>query len=154
LAAKAAGRAFLYVPNFCIAEAMCAFAKKCWQEKLYGTGSGARNAFNEFRDALLEHVVSSKILYSFELSRRHLILAHNVYERAATISSSLRSGKPLSTLDVLMISMGLDLMNVHGKDNLYLVTAERPIYDVCCANRADFPRALNVLEQDIPAGLQ
>ena len=131
---------------------MCAFAKKCWQEKLYGTGSGARDAFNKFQEALLGDIVSSKILYSFELSRRHLLLAHKVYEQAATIS--LRTGNPLGGLDILIVSMALDLMNIHGKDNFYLVTAERPIFDVCRAYRTEFPHVVNILEQDIPAGLK
>ena len=47
---EAQGLAFLYVPDFCVAEVLKAFAKKCWLGRLMDPPKGS--------------------LYTFELSRR------------------------------------------------------------------------------------
>lgn len=149
VAARADGEAFLYVPNFCVAETLRAFAKKCWQEKLFGnTHQDAREAFDSFRKALLDDVVDGKILYSYELSRRHIKLTDRIYELSSRLS--FRSGSVPSTFDVLLIAMGCDLMRIHGEDNLFIVTAERPIVDVCFEARKELPQAINLAERDAP----
>ncbi len=141
-AARAQGKAFLYVPNFCVAEVLKAFAKKCWQEKIYDASD-----FGEFRRTFLADVVDSKVLYSYELSRRHIKMTDRILERAAKLS--FRTGSPPSALDLLIIAMGTDLSQVHGSANLHIVTAERPIFDVC-QQGDDLPKVLHVGEREIP----
>ena len=143
-AARAAGKVFLYVPNFCVAEVLRAFAKKCWGDKLYADPD---EAFSKFRTAFLEDVVASKQLYSYELSRRHVKMTDQILEASA--SMSYRAGSAPSAFDVLLIAMGFDLANIHGHSQLLIVTAERPIYDVCRGNKA-FPKAINLIEQELP----
>ena len=66
-----------------------------------------------------------------------------------------RAGKefplPGRAFDVLLIAMGCDLVNIHGRDEITIITSERPIYDVCRGNK-DFPVAVNLNEQDFPRG--
>ena len=145
-ASKAAGKSFLYVPNFCVAEVLRAFAKKCWGEKLY---ADADEAFSKFRTAFLTDAVESKQLYSYELSRRHVRMTDGILEKSA--SMSYRTGSAPSAFDVLLIAMGCDLVNIHGRDEITIITSERPIYDVCRGNK-DFPVAVNLNEQDFPRG--
>ena len=145
-ASKAAGKSFLYVPNFCVAEVLRAFAKKCWGDRLYGDPA---EAFSKFRTAFLEDVVESKQLYSYELSRRHVKMTDEILEASA--SMSYRTGAAPSAFDVLLIAMGIDLANIHGSQ-LVIVTAERPIYDVCRGNKK-FPKAINLNEHDLPRGM-
>ena len=96
-------------------------------------------------------MVNSKILYSYELSRRHLLLAHEVYNVA--FKMSYRDGSPLSAFDVLLLSMGLDLSRVHGYKNLWVVTTEGAITDVCEGNKGIMPQVINLANKDIPKSL-
>ncbi|NNN05001.1 MAG: hypothetical protein HKL90_03785 [Elusimicrobia bacterium] len=142
--ARAKGDVFLYLPNFCVAEVLRAFAKKCWSERIY---ANPKDSFDEFRTAFLQDIVDSKNIYSYELSRRHVKLTDKIYETASSIS--LRKGSPPSAFDVLLIAMGCDLMSIHGHDRFAIVTSERPIYDVCRTNPAEFPVVFNIAEHDL-----
>ena len=52
------------------------------------------------------------------------------------------------------MAMGIDLANIHGQDRLVIVTAERPIYDVCQKNKGKgFPAAINLHENDFPRSM-
>lgn len=148
--AQSQGKAFLYVPNFCVAEVLRAFAKKCWSEQLYGKGAEADQSFEAFKKAFLDDVIGSKLLYSYELSRRHLILAHQVYEGAAKLS--FRKGSPPSAFDTLLIAMGLDLQRIHSRERFYVVTTDGPVFDVCQAS-TEMPQAINICRTAIPLNL-
>ncbi|PIP82095.1 MAG: hypothetical protein CO113_11785 [Elusimicrobia bacterium CG_4_9_14_3_um_filter_62_55] len=152
MACCAAKKVFLFVPNFCVAEVLKAFAKKCWQEKIYGgRASDAREAFDKFREAFLDDVVDSKLLYSYELSRRHIRRSDEIYEAAA--KHSFREGAFPSAFDVLIVSMGMNLARIHGPKGLTIITADRPIYDIYRTDVKFFPHTINILETDIPKDL-
>lgn len=148
-AAQADEQAFLYVPNFCVAEILGAFAKKCWGEEKFGSGVEADNAFEEYKKAILDDIIDSKILYSYELSRRHIKGCDKIYRLARTIS--FRKGDSPSAFDILVVSMAFDLCRIHGDDNFRLIAAERPIHDICSAGRAaGFPKSICIKEGDVP----
>jgi len=149
-AARAKGKIFLFVPNFCVVEAIRAFAKKSWSEQKYGRGSDASEAFEQHKKAFLDDIVDAKLLYSYELSRRHVLSSHRVYERAAMLS--YRKGNPPSALDVLIIAMGCDLERIHGREKFAMVTADGPIFDVCEDDKS-LPRTLNIARHEIPRSI-
>jgi len=136
------GTTFLYLPNFCVVEILKAFAKKSWAENKFGKGTEADHAFSKLKATFLTDVVNSKILYSYELSRRHILLADKIYERASKIS--YRSGSPPSSIDVLIIAMGLDLSRIHGQDNFWIVTADDSVTDICLDNKKEMPQVVNL----------
>ena len=139
------GEAFFYVPNFCIAEVLKAFARKCWEEKLFGE---PRAAYLGLRDPFLSRLEESSDakLYSYGLTERHIRLSEELNETAATIS--YRNGQFPSAFDLLLLGMGRDLARVHGED-FAIVTAERPITDIAAKDRS-LPEVLNISEREIP----
>ena len=146
-ARHAGGEAFLYVPNFCVVEVLRSIAKKCWTEEKFG--GDPDDAFRSHQDNFLKDIRNAKIFYSYELTRRHILLSDNIYKTAATIS--LRQGRNPRAFDLLIIAMGLDLMKIHGRERFYIVTTDPPLADVCGKQGNDLPQVLNIAVRDIPS---
>ncbi|MFH1618471.1 MAG: hypothetical protein ABIG11_01045 [bacterium] len=123
--AKRENDAFLFVPNFCIVETFNTFAKFCYEERLINEA-----AYNRYREALKADVVGGTILYSYELSRRHILAADEVLKPEHT-SGKRGAGDSLSTVDILLISMGMDIARIVGRNNLKILANENRIVDVC-----------------------
>ena len=143
------GAAFLYVPNFCVTEVLRSMAKKCWTEKKGDPDPDS--AFHTFKETFLTDIRNAKILYSYELTRRHILLSDEIYKTAATMST--RQGHNPGAFDLLIIAMGLDLAQIHGQDNLYIVTADAGLADVCNKDTKSFPKAFNIAKSNLPKSL-
>ncbi|MBI4056840.1 MAG: hypothetical protein HY399_04750 [Elusimicrobia bacterium] len=133
---KRMGTSFLFVANFCIAETFNTLARYFYEEKLI-----PEKAYGSYKEALHEDVVGGKILYSYELSRRHILGADDIFKTEHTLSR--RNGDSLSTFDILLISMGMDITRVVGKGNLKILVKENRIVDVCRSS-SEFPLAVHI----------
>lgn len=150
-ATRSSGEAFLFVPNICVPEVLKAFAKKCFQDRLFGDSAAeARSAFENLRREFLNDIVGSRVLYSFELSRRHILLTDAVYESAA--SRSFRKGSQPNAVDLMIVAMGMDLVSYLGREDFTVVTAERPLFDLCSADPERLPPVFHLGERDLPGG--
>lgn len=142
-------RAFLYVPDVAIVEILRAFARKCFAEGAAGhTAASARAAYSKMRDAFLGDLGSRQLLYRYELSSRHVDSAEELCE--AAVSRRYRSGSTPNALDLVILAMSRELEHIHGRDDFALVTAERPLYDLCAEAGSRLPRAIHIGERDFP----
>lgn len=143
VALRGEGRAFLYVPDIVIIEVLKAFARKCFVEgPSRHSRTSAQAAYEKLREAFLEDFRGSRVLYRYELAQRHVDSAEALCEAAVT--HRFRSGAPPSAIDLLILSMGMDLAHVHGRDDFAILTAERPLYDLCAAGGGRLPRAVHL----------
>ncbi len=72
--------------------------------------------------------------------------ARSAFERIR----SFRTGRQPSAIDVMIVAMGLDLVNIHGRENFCLVTAERPLFDLCSEAKERLPPVFHLGERDSP----
>ncbi len=142
-------RANLYVPNFCMAECSKVFAKVAYR----GTKDHVRatSIYRSYVGALLNVVsrANKGLIRSYELTRPHLVDVEDVFELEYARFGNEKHGF-LSGLDALVIAMGRDLANIHGKDNVLIVTKDKQIAQVCNHSRHAFPGAIYVLDDPIP----
>ncbi len=142
-------KAWLHVPNFCMAECSKAFA-----EISFSTCSDRDQAFsrcNQNVENLLDYVSSGRrrLIQSLPLKRRHMVNIEEVFKAEYTLSSR-RDDKRLSGLDALVLAMGRDLAGTYGRESVLIVTKDEMLARVCNNSRDAFPKAIYVLDDPIP----
>ncbi|MDE3148206.1 MAG: hypothetical protein KGL37_01945 [Acidobacteriota bacterium] len=122
---KELGQAMLFIPNFCVAEVFNAFAKMHFRERRMGADEYKRS-LKDFRD----DIHWGKRLYAYDLNRYHIIAADKIIP--AEQKRPLKPNKgPLSTFDILIISMACELAYTRGIENTFLLTDDERLHDVC-----------------------
>lgn len=132
------------MPNICMAECSKAFAKACFEEKLYGE-KNALEAYRKLKDALLQDVTRDRIINSYELNRDHFKDIEEIFIADYKLPAPRGSSKHLSSHDALIIAMASHL---GSRGQVTIVTADERIIQVCKSS-IDFPRALHVVLSDI-----
>jgi len=145
------GQSFFYLPSFCVAEVLNSFAKYRFRFKTL-----TAEKYKEVRDNFLDHVRYRKLFYCYDLHRYHNLNSDDVFEiehsydteytatettfgdDLETIGKMLKekdkndsiSKHYLSTYDILLISMGMELRRILKK-NIYMLTKDKRLYNVC-----------------------
>lgn len=115
---KAKNEAFLYIPQFCIAEALNTFARFLFKEKRI-----KEDEYTKRRNIFLNAVRNRKILYVYDLHRYHNLNADRVYRVEQT--TPLREKEhPLSSFDILIIAMALELKRLHHPSDVIMLTRD------------------------------
>lgn len=144
----AKGRAFLHIPDFCMAECSKALARMAFGR--HRDYSDARDEYRQKIDGLLDIVSSSRrgVARRMSLKRRHLVDIEDIFLMEYALAP--RERNRLSGLDALIIAMA-KLHGAHfGTDRVFIVTADAWLATVCNANRPDLPRAIDTLRDPIP----
>ncbi len=133
---KQKGEAFLYMPNFCIAEVFNTFAKFCFRQKKI-TEKEYEACSNKFKDA----IHNARLIYHYELNRYHILnidcIAPFEHQYCLTRIKKTPNGKEenedwfMSTFDMLLISMGIELVKMMGNENVSLITCDKRIKTIC-----------------------
>lgn len=143
--------AALQIPNICMAECAKTFAKFSLQEKLYGDGQDAVDAFRSLREALLRDVSKDRIINSYELARRHFEDIEEIFIRDHQMPVPRGRGDWLSSHDALIISMATEFARKHydSLDRVVIVTCDRRIADFCGRHSAEYAAAICVLDRTV-----
>lgn len=151
LRARFPDRASLQIPNICMAECAKTFAKFALQEKVYGDGEKAVDAFRSLRDALLRDVSKERIINSYELARRHFEDIEEMFILDHQMPAPRGMGERLSSHDALIISMATDYATKHHEslDQVVIVTCDRRIAEFCSGHRGEYASAVFALDRDI-----
>ncbi len=118
---KALGQAFLYIPQFCITEVLNTFAKYCFRD--YKNGKLDEKIYNEWRGNFIKAVHDRNLLYAYDLHRYHNINSDKIFKEEHTTPIGKKEGY-LSSLDILIIAMGIELCYIHGKENVTILTRD------------------------------
>jgi len=132
---RANGDAFLYIPQFCITEVFNTYARKFYEENII-PGS----VYNQWRNAFINAIHDRRMLYCYDLHRYHNLNSHKIYRSEHRIPRSSKYDR-LSTFDVLIIAMGMELKKVHAPNDVFILTRDKRLKRVSNA-RKDFARAI------------
>lgn len=132
---------FFYLPNFCVAEVFSVFMKHsfgAWNSHVKKKGTIDTRVYMSLVKQFQDDIHNGKFIYHYELSRYHVLGINLV----APIDHyfRFRRGKkqnvvPMGTFDHLIISMGVHLCRIHGRDNVVVVSADDRLTDIlekCC----------------------
>lgn len=158
---KKQGKAVLFMPSFCIAEVRNTLGKWYLRHKVFKSKDYC-DCFN----ALINHVHDRKFFYSYDLNRYHNLnttfpikVEHTTNTEfnvsgllpgtdKKTIEDELKKKDPqdsiskhyLSTFDILIISMGMELKKITG-EQVYLMTKDKRLA-LISNKKSEFPKAL------------
>ncbi len=160
---KFAGQAIIFIPSFCVAEVRNTLAKwRLRQKDVFKDEKDYKSVFGLF----ISHVHDRKFFYSYDLNRYHNINTELVTEvehttntefaatglsigtDLETLNEALRQKDPrdhvgryyLSTLDILIIAMGMELKRIYGEE-VYLLTGDKRLA-LISKQRPEFPEPL------------
>jgi len=142
---KISKEAFFYFPNMCVVEVFNTFAKKFYRRKEIKAGE-----YKNLCDTFKGHIRNGKLLYPYNLYRYHNQNADLIYETEHTLEPlNPESSRPriaygkcwLSSVDILIIAMGMELQKIHGK-NVYIVTNDERLAAVSNAKPDLFAPAI------------
>lgn len=125
IAKRGENRAFLYLPNFCVAEVFNTFAKWHFRQKKISPSE-----YDQIKKAFRLQVSGSRFFYNYQLNRYHVLNTDYIVQ--AEHSHKLNDKKNfLSTLDILIIAMGIELAKIHGDSNFLILTNDGRIKKIC-----------------------
>lgn len=138
---------FFYLPNFCVAEVFSVFMKYSfgrWNSHVQGNTIDSRY-YSRIVDQFQKDIHNGQFIYHYELSRYH-VLAMNLIapvdhyfqiSRGRRRTSGRNAGQvrrpnvnPMGTFDHLIISMGIHLAHLHGRDNVVIVSSDDRLTNV------------------------
>lgn len=133
---------FFYLPNFCVAEVFSVFMKHSfgtWNTHVSKKGTIDTRVYMSLVNQFQEDIHNGKFIYHYELSRYH-VLGINLVAPIDHYFRFRRGNKrhvaPMGTFDHLIISMGVHLTRIHGRDNVVLLSSDERLTDIlgkCCA---------------------
>ena len=156
-------KAIFFIPSFCIAEVRNTLARWLHREKnIFRSQEHYKAVFHTF----ISHVHDRKFFYSHDLNRYHNLNTTEVTEvehttetefdatglpigtDVRTINAKLQEKDPydhvgkyyLSTFDILIIAMGMELKKTHGEE-IHLLTRDKRLYLICSKKPNVFPKS-------------
>jgi hypothetical protein len=127
---------FLYIPSFCIAEVFSTFMKYAfgsWNRHVRRAGGRIdRRVYERLVSQFQRDIHNGAAINQYELSRYHVLGINLVapIDHHFQIRRAGANHRPMSTLDHLLVSMGIQLAKVHGQDRVVVVSADRRLCDV------------------------
>lgn len=130
----------LFVPNFCVAEVFNVFRKYRfgkWNPKVKKTGGAiSKEKYEKIYSQFQRDIHKGRLFYHYELSRYHLLNTalispidqHYAYERQR--GREKPNPSPMSTLDLLIVGIGIELVRLHGNDSVFMLTDDDRIWQI------------------------
>jgi len=121
---------FFYLPNFCVAEVFSVFMKHSfgtWNQHVAGKGTIDTRVYKSLVKQFETDIHNGHFIYHYELSRYHVLginLVAPVDHYYRFHRGKKRQAIPMGTFDHLIISMGIHLAHIHGRQNVLLVSAD------------------------------
>lgn len=135
---------FLYIPNFCIAETFSVFMK-------YSYGQWNRHVTNKTIDTRVyksicrqfqKDIHNGHFIYHYELSRYHVLGVNLVapIDHYYKLSRGKKNVRPMGTFDHLIISMGIHLAHIHGRENVCILSCDDRLINILQKCKTHIPR--------------
>lgn len=120
---------FFYLPNFCVAEVFSVFMKHsfgAWNSHLKNKGTIDTRVYKSLVGQFESDIHNGKFIYHYELSRYHVLGINLVapVDHYYRFNRGKNNVAPMGTFDHLIISMGVHLAHIHGRDNVLVVSAD------------------------------
>ena len=137
---------FFYLPNFCVAEVFSVFMKHTFgalNAHVKKKGTIDTRVYNSIVKQFEEDIHNGKFIYHYELSRYHVLGINLV----APVDHYFRFKKgkgrvtPMGTFDHLIISMGIHLAHIHGKNNVIILTTDDRLSNILNKCNEGIPKA-------------
>ena len=147
---------FLYIPNFCVAEVFSVFMKHAfgnWNPHVTKKGGTIdKRVYEKLVAQFQEDIHNGKFIYHLELNRYHILGINLVapIDHSYKISKGKKNVTPCGTFDHLIISMGITLSHIHGRNNVCIVSADDRLTDLLSkCSSLNKPAKIKKLKLDI-----
>jgi len=117
------GRAVLFIPNFCIAEVFNTFAKLHYREK-----SLAEEGYQQCCEQFRHDIHNAKLFYHYELQRYHILNVDYIVPFEHQLLTE--DDDYLSTFDIVILAMGIELVRIVGEKHFFIVTCDERIHSI------------------------
>lgn len=139
---------FFYVPNICIAETFGVFAKYRfgkWNEQAKGKTISDKE-YKKAKERFHRDIHNGRVFYQYELSRYHILgvdltMPIDHYYQIERHRGKKKRIIPQGTFDHLILSMGIQLNKIHGKDNFFILTADDRLARVATKCKKSIPES-------------
>ncbi|OIO00343.1 hypothetical protein COY52_03225 [Candidatus Desantisbacteria bacterium CG_4_10_14_0_8_um_filter_48_22] len=171
---KEEGKAILFIPSFCIAEVRNIFGKWYLRHKNIFNSKNPKAHYETCFNKFIAHVHDRKFFYSYDLNRYHNLNTTEVIEVEHTTdtefdASGLTPGTNntiieaefkkkdshdsiskhhLTSFDILIIAMGMELKRMKGEE-IYLVTNDKRMA-LISSKKSEFPKPLYWSDLNVP----
>ena len=135
---------FFYLPNFCVAEVFSVFMKHSfgsWNNHVKRTID--TRVYHQLVKQFQDDIHNGKFIYPYELSRYHVLgisLVAPVDHYFRFYRGTKRTVVPMGTFDHLIISMGINLAHIHGRDNVIVVSTDDRLLKILGKCRTTIPK--------------
>lgn len=161
-------KVFIFIPQFCISELFNTFAKyhyrkkelypKAYQESsLKNFKSLSKEDYQRICSNFKEDIKFGRLFYNYSLSRYHTFNADSIFpfeHRVELTRKNYQTGKIepyfLSTFDILLLAMGIELARMHGEERTYILTCDKRIKIVADSMRYALTKDDSRKEHNIP----
>lgn len=118
----------IYIPNFCIAEVVSVFIKHTFAKWNIKETINTK-VYNSLINSFQNDIHNAQFMYHLELDRYHVLGINLVapidhFFQISRTSKDKRKYQPAGTFDQLIISMGVQLAKIHGRENVCILTAD------------------------------
>lgn len=127
---------FFYLPNFCVAEVFSVFMKHTfgtWNSHVKKKGTIDTRVYRSLVKQFETDIHNGAFIYHYELSRYHILginLVAPVDHYFRFRRGKSRRVTPMGTFDHLIISMGIHLAHIHGRENVAILSADDRLTDI------------------------
>lgn len=147
---------FLYIPNFCIAEVFSVFMKYAygkWNRHVIKKGGTIdKRVYKKLVKQFQDDIHNGKFIYHLELNRYHVLGINLVapIDHSYKFSRGEGNVSPCGTFDHLIVSMGITLSHIHGRNSVCIVSADDRLTDLLakCSSLTN-PAKIRKLKLDI-----
>ncbi|MEB3149533.1 MAG: hypothetical protein VKL60_10960 [Sphaerospermopsis sp.] len=131
----------IYIPNFCIAEVVSVFIKYSFAKWNIKETINTK-VYNSLIQSFQNDIHNAKFMYHLELDRYHILGINLVapidhYFQIYRTPQKKKNYKPAGTFDQLLISMGIQLSKIHGRENVCILTADHRLAKIVEKCRSD-----------------
>lgn len=151
-------QADLFLPNFIIAETLFLFAQATMRnqsipfEKRIQKYSELKSSFIgwvKYQPVVKSLREASQVnrFFNYELNRHHILNLDKIMEFDNQTEPFIdKEGKQLalSTIDLLLVSVGVELRRLFGDESVYILTLDKRLQTVCMKWQEHLPRAILV----------
>ena len=136
---------FFYLANFCVAETFSVLMKHSfgsWNSHVKKKGTIDTRIYNSLVRQFETDIHNGHFIYHYELARYH-VLGINLVAPVDHYFRFRRGKKrhitPMGTFDHLIVSMGIHLTHIHGKENVVVLTTDDRVSDILSKCNSGLP---------------
>ncbi len=135
---------FLYIPNICIAEVFSVFIKHAfgaWNPHLKG-GTIDKRVYESLVQQFQKDIHNGRFMYHLEVNRYHVLginLVAPIDHHYRVSRGNKKNVRPMGTFDHLIISMGINLAHIHGRENVCVISADDRLTNILAKCKSTIP---------------